>query len=115
MNHFPGFFAASLYEGRRLASAEQTKYGVPFRRGSLELGLYMPRGKDYQQPHTRDELYLIVQGNGEFVAGDERRPFSTGDVLFVAAGVEHHFLDFSDDLEAWVVFYGPEGGEGAGS
>lgn len=41
--------------------------------------------------------------------GQERHYF--GDVLFVPAGVEHRFEDFSDDLAGWVVFYGPEGGE----
>ncbi|MDQ3378133.1 MAG: cupin domain-containing protein, partial [Actinomycetota bacterium] len=34
-----------------------------------------------------------------------------GDALFVPAGVEHRFENFTDDLVAWVVFYGPEGGE----
>ncbi len=32
-------------------------------------------------------------------------------VLFVAAGVEHRFEDFGDDLLVWRVFYGPAGGE----
>ena len=32
-------------------------------------------------------------------------------VLFVPAGVEHRFDDFSDDFAAWVVFFGPKGGE----
>ena len=35
----------------------------------------------------------------------------TGEALFVPAGVEHRFEDFTDDFAAWVVFYGPEGGE----
>jgi mannose-6-phosphate isomerase-like protein (cupin superfamily) len=39
--------------------------------------------------------------------------FAVGDALFVAAGVEHRFENFSDDLAAWVAFYGPEGGERA--
>ncbi len=33
------------------------------------------------------------------------------DVLFVPAGVEHRFEDFTVGLAVWVVFYGPEGGE----
>jgi len=31
--------------------------------------------------------------------------------MFVAAGVEHHFEDFTEDLAIWVIFYGPPGGE----
>ena len=37
--------------------------------------------------------------------------FDSGDILFVAAGVEHHYEDFSDDLALWRIFYGPRGGE----
>jgi mannose-6-phosphate isomerase-like protein (cupin superfamily) len=79
--------------------------------GSLEVEVYAPRGTDPQTPHTRDELYVVVSGNGEFLNGPGRHPFGPGDVLFVPAGVEHRFEDFTDDLVVWVVFYGPEGGE----
>jgi len=79
--------------------------------GSMEVEVYAPRGRDQQTPHTRDELYAIVGGSGEFINGPERHPFGPGDVLFVPAGVEHRFVGFTDDLVVWVVFYGPEGGE----
>jgi mannose-6-phosphate isomerase-like protein (cupin superfamily) len=81
--------------------------------GSMEVKIYAPRGTDPQTPHTRDELYVVVSGSGEFVHGPERHPFGPGDVMFVPAGVEHRFEDFTDDLAVWVVFYGPEGGEGS--
>ena|ERR1051325_7553918 len=80
---------------------------------SLVVEIYAPRGTDPQQPHTRDELYVVFTGSGRFVNGDERRAFEPGDVLFVPAGVTHRFEDFTDDLVVWVVFYGPEGGERA--
>ena len=79
--------------------------------GSLELRYYAPRGVDPQSPHARDEVYVVASGRGWFVRGGERVPFETGDVLFVAAGDEHRFEEFSDDFATWVVFYGPEGGE----
>ena len=82
--------------------------------GSLVVEWYAPRGRDVQQPHTRDELYVVVAGRGWFVNGDRRHPFGPHDVLFVPAGVVHRFEDFSDDLGVWVIFYGPEGGEAAG-
>lgn len=31
--------------------------------------------------------------------------------MFVAAGTEHHFEDFSEDTAVWVIFYGPPEGE----
>jgi len=82
-----------------------------YQHGSLLLKLFAPRGNDPQQPHVRDEIYLVAQGRGWFVNGPVRHPFATGDVLFVPAGVVHRFEDFSDDMVLWVVFYGPDGGE----
>jgi len=26
-------------------------------------------------------------------------------------GVEHRFIDFTEDFGSWVIFYGPQGGE----
>jgi hypothetical protein len=43
--------------------------------------------------------------------GGERDAFEAGDLLFVAAGVEHHYEAFTDDLALWRIFYGPAGGE----
>jgi mannose-6-phosphate isomerase-like protein (cupin superfamily) len=95
----------------RLPPPADEQYVVPFRHGTLELGLYAPRGRDPQGPHTRDELYVIMRGSGWFVNGSARTRFAPGDVLFVPAGTVHRFEEFSDDFVAWVVFYGPEGGE----
>jgi hypothetical protein len=41
----------------------------------------------------------------------KREPFEPGDLLFVAAGIEHQFQDVSEDLALWRVFYGPHGGD----
>ena len=86
-------------------------YGVLLENGSMELGFYKPIGKDEQSPHDQDEIYIVQAGHGNFVCGDQRIPFQPGDALFVAAGVDHRFTDFSDDFAAWVIFYGPAGGE----
>src|SRR5919205_1166714 len=46
---------------------------------SLVVEIYAPRGRDPQQPHTRDELYVVVEGSGRFVNGGERHEFAPGD------------------------------------
>ncbi len=95
----------------RLPGPNGERFVELFRHGSLAVELYAPRGRDPQQPHTRDELYVVVSGRGTFFDGTSRRAVAPGDLIFVAAGVEHRFEDFSDDLAVWVMFYGPEGGE----
>ena len=82
-----------------------------FEHGSLVVKLYAPRGNDPQTPHSRDEVYVVAHGNGEFVCRETRQAFAPHDILFAAAGVEHRFENFSDDFAVWVFFYGPEGGE----
>ena len=79
--------------------------------GSLLVKVYAPRGSDPQQPHTRDEIYVVARGHGEFVCAEQRRTFRETDLLFVPAGQAHRFEHFSDDLALWVIFYGAEGGE----
>jgi mannose-6-phosphate isomerase-like protein (cupin superfamily) len=86
-------------------------YVEPFKHGTLSVGLYAPRSADLQEPHTQDEVYIVMSGTGEFSLAGETEPIGPGDILFAAAGVEHRFLNFTDDLVVWVIFYGPEGGE----
>ena len=113
--------SASMRAPARLPLAEaRTARPQPGRRsalllehGTLAVRYYAPRGTDPRQPHTRDELYVVASGRGWFERGEERVPFEPGDALFVAAGVEHRFEDFSQDFGTWVMFYGPEGGEHA--
>jgi mannose-6-phosphate isomerase-like protein (cupin superfamily) len=85
-----------------------------FRRGSLEIKLYAPRGEDPQSPHERDEVYVVARGRGTAMIGDERQRFGPADALFVPAGMTHRFEAFTSDLAIWVMFYGPLGGEGDG-
>jgi mannose-6-phosphate isomerase-like protein (cupin superfamily) len=92
-------------------SEDKLPFAELFTHGSMSVEIYRPLGQDLQVPHARDEVYVVVSGNGEFVNGGVRKPFHTGELLFVPAGVEHRFENFSDDFATWVIFYGPEGGE----
>jgi mannose-6-phosphate isomerase-like protein (cupin superfamily) len=94
----------------RLPTPERKLFANVFKHGDLTVEIYAPHGTDPQQPHTRDEIYFVAHGEGLYLCGEVRQSFGTGDFLFAPAGAVHRFLDFSDDLAVWVIFFGPEGG-----
>lgn len=91
----------------------EVPYANIFRHGSMSLEIYAPIERDNQRPHAQDELYIVMTGQGRFLNGTRHHAFWPGDALFVPAGVEHRFEDFSDDIAVWVIFWGPQGGEDA--
>lgn len=92
-------------------SASEKPFKTMFEHGSLKVEIYKPQKVDLQSPHSRDELYVVACGSGEFINGLEQHMVEPGEVLFVPAGVNHRFINFSEDFTTWVMFYGPEGGE----
>jgi mannose-6-phosphate isomerase-like protein (cupin superfamily) len=97
-------------------AAVETRSVALFEHGSLQVKMYVPRGPagemiDPQQPHTRDEIYVVVRGSGVFFNGETRQPFQPGALIFAPAGSAHRFENFTADFAAWALFYGPEGGE----
>ncbi|MGH8121837.1 MAG: cupin domain-containing protein [Rudaea sp.] len=87
------------------------RYAQAFAHGTMSVGYYAPLGHDPQQPHARDEIYIIHAGSAQIRVADERHGCVPGDVFFVAAGVEHRFENLSADFATWAVFCAPSGGE----
>lgn len=100
-----------MYKKALASIATEDRYAEAIRHGTMSAGVYAPHETDDQEPHDQDELYVVVTGSGFFRIGDERRPFGSGDLLFVEAGTEHRFEDFTPDFAVWAIFWGPEGGE----
>jgi mannose-6-phosphate isomerase-like protein (cupin superfamily) len=98
----------------RIPSPAGEHFVEVLRRGTLtaklSVGRFAPR-PNQQTPHAQDELYVVVRGRGVLLHDGKRDAFEAGDLMFVAAGTEHRFEEFSDDLAVWVLFYGREGGE----
>ena len=84
-----------------------------FQRGTLDVKLAVAPAVPPVDltPHAQDEVYVVVRGRGVLRHGDRRDPFAAGDLMFVAAGVEHRFEEFTDDLVVWVIFHGPKSGD----
>ena len=79
----------------------------------VSVGLYaLPAGGvDPQQPHTEDEVYYVIGGRATIRAGGEDRPLKPGSIVYVKAGVEHHFHSIVEDLSV-LVFFAPAEGTG---
>jgi mannose-6-phosphate isomerase-like protein (cupin superfamily) len=84
-----------------------------FEHGTMSVVVFTPRGRDYQTKHSQDELYVVIKGSGTLVIADTPHTFHEGDVLFVPAETQHRFVEFTQDLITWAIFWGPKGGEAA--
>lgn len=95
--------------------AGQSSAGGPyleFLRGeSMSAGLYVlaAGAVDGQQPHTEDEIYVVVRGQARFTAGEVAIEVGDGDVIFVPAGESHRFHDIAEELALVVLFAPAEG------
>ena len=49
---------------------------------------------DGQTPHAFDEVYVVLDGEGDVEVEGERRHVSEGDAVFVAARADHRFSGY---------------------
>lgn len=57
--------SAQVSLAEALSKGPPGNLAVPiFAHGSLEVELYTPEERDPQQPHERDEVYVVVRGRG---------------------------------------------------
>lgn len=103
-------FVLSVAEAAARLDASGETYVRLHSDGAGDLALYRPAGVDPQTPHQRDEAYVIASGSGTFVQEGVTRAVAAGDLIHVPAGVEHRFIDFTDDFATWVIFFGPAPG-----
>lgn len=89
----------------RLQEAGRPYYEF-LQRDSLSVGIYHLAADepDRQQPHTEDEIYYVLSGEGAVEIDGERTPVRPGSVVFVAKHMPHRFLDYAEGLTLLVVF-----------
>ena len=89
-------------ETRRLAHPYLEFLRVP----SMSAGVYYlgAGATDGQQPHTEDELYVVLRGRATLRVGDEDASVATGSAVFVPAHVPHNFHAITEDLAVLVLF-----------
>ena len=72
----------------------------------MSAGLYSlsAGATDPQEPHNEDEAYYVISGRAAVDIGGQVQTVESGSVIFVAAHVEHRFVDIQEDLEVLVLF-----------
>jgi mannose-6-phosphate isomerase-like protein (cupin superfamily) len=97
-------------------AADRHDFAEVFRAPGDSLSLTVARwpagSVDDQQPHTEDEVYYVAAGRAVLNIGAEVVRVVPGTVAFVAAGVEHRFVEMTADLEV-LVFWSPARHHGA--
>jgi mannose-6-phosphate isomerase-like protein (cupin superfamily) len=75
---------------------------------NLEVGVLVRIAPTPDPPvrHISDEVYIVLEGEATLEAEGARRTLEPGDAAFVAAGKEHHFVDY-DRISVLVVFTRP--------
>ena len=96
---------------KQLLKQTEFPFTVMMKHGTMTIEYFAPQETDTQTPHKQDEIYVIIKGHATFYRDGERTSCKKNDILFVPAGMEHRFENFSDDFATWVIFYGADGGE----
>ena len=78
----------------------------------LSVGTYsIPSGGiDNQEPHTEDEVYVVLRGRGSLETPTATVDVAPGSAIYVPAGEPHHFVNIVEDLVVLVLFAPAEGG-----
>jgi mannose-6-phosphate isomerase-like protein (cupin superfamily) len=93
-----------ILEKERLESGKS--YFEFVRQPELSAGLYVlpVGGTDPQQPHSEDEMYVVLAGRAQIRVGETDFGANAGDSIFVPAFLEHRFHSITEELRVIVVF-----------
>ncbi len=97
-------YRISIDEASKLLTKDNNKFVEVMEGDKMTVEYYAPKISDEQQPHNKNELYIIASGNSGFYRNGEMIDCSKGDVIFVPAHMEHRFINFSYDFATWVIF-----------
>jgi quercetin dioxygenase-like cupin family protein len=84
-----------------------------FRSDRLMLGLNCLSPGQEQHVHShaaQDKFYMVVEGLGEFVVGDERQQATVGQVVWAPAGIAHGVTNGADTRLVLLVGIAPFSG-----
>ena len=90
---------------RRQLEAAGGGYAIVHESPGLEIGVYVlvAPEPDRQQPHSDDEVYVVLSGSGVLDVEGRQVTLDQGHAAFVPAGAEHRFSAY-EQLSVLVIF-----------
>ena len=103
-------------EGRRYPARRRTQNLVgglsPIQARNFCLGYVTLDPQGGQVPwhnQEQEEIYFVLEGEGEMCLGEERRIVRSGQCVFIPPGVFHQLTNTSDRPMTMIYCYGPAG------
>lgn len=94
---------------KQFGSTKMQKNSV-FEAEHLFLDVYCFEPGQEQKPHTHDgadKVYVVLEGEGEFQIGDERRVVGAGHAVLAPSGVVHGVVNRGDRRLVTLAFMAP--------
>ncbi len=103
-------------EGRRYPARRRTQNLVggmsPVQAENFAMGFVTLDPNGGQVPwhnQEQEEIYFVVEGEGEMCLGEERQPLTTGQAVTIPPGVYHQLSNVGDTPLKMIYCYGPAG------
>ncbi len=103
-------------EGRTFPARRRTRNLVggasPIQAKNFAMGLVILEPNGGQVPwhnQEQEEIYFILEGNGEICLGEERREISSGQAVFIPHQVFHQLTNTGETPMKMIYCYGPAG------
>jgi quercetin dioxygenase-like cupin family protein len=104
-------------EGRVYPARRRTKNLVggvsPIQAANFSMGVVVLEPNGGQVPwhnQEQEEIYYIIEGEGEMCLGEERQAIHTGQAAYIPTGVFHQLTNTSPDKPLRMLYcYGPAG------
>ena len=61
-----------------------------------------PDGRQISHHHTPEQVYVIVQGEGEMQVGAETRLVRAGDLVYIPSNEEHGIVNTGDEMLVYI-------------
>jgi mannose-6-phosphate isomerase-like protein (cupin superfamily) len=102
--------------GRTFPARRHTKNliggAAPIQANNFAMGNVVLEPKGGQVPwhnQEQEEIYFIVEGEGEMCLGEERRTLTAGQAVYIPSGVYHQLTNTGETPLRMIYCYGPPG------